>query len=257
MGVSEMNWLLIRGWAREKRHWGSFLPKLQKAFPKAQITCLDLPGVGTEIDRDCPSSIAEITDDLRRRWQALPHKKGPSYVFSLSMGSMISLDWVKRYPEDFQGIVIMNTSAANLSLPWNRLNWKMIPSLIKTASVKDPVLREKNILKLTTAMQKDLDGLAREWASFAPEASRIRKTALKQLQAAVKFIAPKSVEVEGLLLSSLKDRFTHPSCSQALAQSLRFTHSVHPLAGHDLSLDDPDWVIEQIKTFKKFLSRAS
>ena len=53
------NWLLIRGLARESGHWGDFLTQLQRAFPQAQIHCLDLPGCGINHRQSSPDSISK------------------------------------------------------------------------------------------------------------------------------------------------------------------------------------------------------
>ena len=248
-----MNWLLLRGLIRDKRHWGSFLDKFQESFPDAKLICLDFPGIGTESTRLSPITVAGITDDLRARWLETKKNAGPSYLLSISLGSMVGLDWCARYPEDFKGIVIINSSAKNLSLPWERLNWKIIPALLTSAAQKDPIQREKGIIKLTTHMQKDIDTLAHKWGTFEEDRPKLRATALRQLKAATRFICPTKIAVPGLVLSSLRDRFTSSNCSQALARHLGWQLCAHPLAGHDLPLDDPEWVSEQTSLFAKLL----
>src|SRR5205814_3692341 len=64
-------WLLLRGLAREQRHWGAFLPALQAALPDARVHCLDLPGAGTEHARTSPANARSIAEDVRQRWLAL------------------------------------------------------------------------------------------------------------------------------------------------------------------------------------------
>ncbi|MCM2279857.1 MAG: alpha/beta hydrolase, partial [Oligoflexia bacterium] len=63
-----MNWLLLRGLAREQTHWGVFPSRLQSAFPGSRIRFLDLPGTGTEFNRDSPLTVGAIAADLRERW---------------------------------------------------------------------------------------------------------------------------------------------------------------------------------------------
>ena len=61
-----MNWLLLRGLAREQRHWGRFPALLSAKLPGDRVFCLDLPGTGTEHRRKSPASIAAIPVGLRR-----------------------------------------------------------------------------------------------------------------------------------------------------------------------------------------------
>jgi len=50
-----------------------------------------------------------------------------------------------------------------------------------------------------------------------------------------------------LLLSSRGDRLVDARCTDALAAAWGLKPRVHPWAGHDLPLDDPDWTIRQVR----------
>jgi pimeloyl-ACP methyl ester carboxylesterase len=52
-----------------------------------------------------------------------------------------------------------------------------------------------------------------------------------------------------LLLTSARDRMVDPQCSVKLARLLGARLEVHPRAGHDLSLDDPRWCVEQTRAW--------
>lgn len=251
-----MNWLFLRGLAREQRHWSTFPQSFAKHFTPDRVQCLDLPGFGTEGTVVSPQSVRGITDAVRERWlqSGRNQSAGDWAILGMSLGGMVSMDWVDRYPEDFRRIVLLNSSAANLSFPWERLNWKLIPTVFKAATQRDPQMRERAILMLTSALPRErLDELAREWAAFAaPSGAHQKKNAFRQLTAAVTFQAPDRLAVPGLVLSSLRDRFTSVKCSYALARHFGFYQAIHPSAGHDLSLDDPDWVMEQIRLFFKY-----
>ena len=67
--ASPQRWLLLRGLAREARHWGRFTQLLSEKLT-AEVHTLDLIGVGTELGRTVPLTISGITDDLRARWLA-------------------------------------------------------------------------------------------------------------------------------------------------------------------------------------------
>jgi hypothetical protein len=43
-------------------------------------------------------------------------------------------------------------------------------------------------------------------------------------------------------MNSLGDRMVDPACTQAIAREWNVTPKTHPWAGHDLPLDDPEWV---------------
>lgn len=248
-----MNWLFLRGLGRQQRHWGRFPEIFEASLKGDKVFFLDLPGSGTELRRRSPQSVRAICDDVHERFLALKKREGGEWSFlALSLGGMVALEWAARYPEEVQKLVIINSSAANLSLPWERLNWKLIPTLLKASTQKDPVLREKAILMLTSNRpREDLERTAVQWAAFADNPTLSRKNALKQLGAAVAFKAPakEKIHCKTLVLSSMRDRFTSAKCSYSLSRHYGFHQAVHPTAGHDLTLDDPEWVSEQVRVF--------
>jgi pimeloyl-ACP methyl ester carboxylesterase len=74
--------------------------------------------------------------------------------------------------------------------------------------------------------------------------------ALRQLWAAARFAAPSAVPaIPTLLLASAQDALVSVQCSRAIAQAWGVPLHEHPLAGHDLSLDDPRWVAQQVQAW--------
>jgi pimeloyl-ACP methyl ester carboxylesterase len=76
---------------------------------------------------------------------------------------------------------------------------------------------------------------------------------LRQLIAALgASVSPQTLhKIPFLILGSEKDRLVDPQCSRDAAKALLAQLVMHPSAGHDLPLDDPDWVIEQIRNWLK------
>ncbi|MGB1477517.1 MAG: alpha/beta fold hydrolase, partial [Marinobacter salsuginis] len=54
---------------------------------------------------------------------------------------------------------------------------------------------------------------------------------------------------DALLLASRGDRIVHWRCSAALEERWQWTMKLHPDAGHDLPLDDPEWIIQQLRNW--------
>ena len=89
-----MNWLLLRGLAREQRHWGRFPDALRSQLPDDQVFCLDLPGTGTEHQRKSPLEIAGIARDVRARFAGLrAQHPGPWRLLAVSLGGMVAMQW--------------------------------------------------------------------------------------------------------------------------------------------------------------------
>lgn len=241
------HWLLLRGLSREQRHWGGFPEALSKKLG-AQVHCLDFPGTGTEHARQSPASVRAIADDLRGRW--LPGRAaGPWGLFAMSLGGMVAMDWCAAHPADFSALVLVNSSARNLSPPWRRMRLRVVPQIALALAARDRVKREHRILRMTTRLHRDLPALSREWARIGEESPVTRATVLRQLAAAARFRAPLAVRPRALVVSGGQDPFTDPACQHRLAQHFGAPLAVHPEAGHDLSTDDPEWLAEQVRAW--------
>ncbi|NCN27863.1 alpha/beta hydrolase [bacterium] len=255
MAEKILNVLLLRGLVREQRHWGRFPEVLREVVPNFKLHFLDLPGVGTEFRRSSPRSISEITDDLRDRWLSLRDSNTGGWgLFSISLGSMVALDWGDRYPDDFSWLSLMNTSAANMSPVIGRLRFLAIPKLLQIASTKDSKLKELRILKLTTSMLVDVNDLAEEWSRYVMSPVRARSLALSQLAAALRFKAPSSLAVPACMFVGMEDKLVDPNCSLSISKNLSLDALIHNQGGHDVCLDDPRWVADQLR---EWVSRAT
>ena len=92
-----------------------------------------------------------------------------------------------------------------------------------------------------------------DWVAVRRQRPVSTSNALRQLVAAARYTAPASPPAGGtppsgrfLLLASRQDRLVSSRCSQAIAKAWQVPLRWHPWAGHDLPLDDGQWVIEQV-----------
>ncbi len=249
-----MKWLLLRGLSREQRHWGQFRKDFNVAFGAENVFCLDHVGIGTEKGRPVVYSIEGMALDLRQRWLELKGSdSSPWGILSLSMGSMISLRWCESFAQDFKYQIIMNVSSSTESRPWTRLRLDNVPKFVELAKVHDQKMRERKVLDICSNLvsSEEKDRLAMEWAEFALPKSEIRKVVISQICAATRYRRPKKMTVPTLALVSAADRLVDPSCTMKLASALNIPFEIHPNAGHELPLDDPEWVISHVKNFVK------
>ena len=241
-----MNFILLRGLTRDAAHWGEFLLSFQKAFPDSTILTPDLPGMGKENQAKTPLSILENVTYLRQKLKAeMAHKQWT--IVGLSLGGMIAAKWCKHYPKDFTHLVLMNTSS-NLSPAWHRLKFPALPIFLKSFITTNVARREQLILSLTSNIRGTDPALINAWVNIALKGSLTRIAFLRQLLAARSFkIAYFDLPV--LVLSSTKDRIVNTRCSSRIADLLNAKLCLHPESGHDLALDAPDWLIENIQCF--------
>ena len=142
-----MKWLLLRGLAREQKHWLGFAALLQSKGDT--VLTLDLPGVGTESSKKCPVTITGNTDDVRDRWLNLKGQSEDEWgVLGVSMGGMVALDWAYRFPYDFNRIAVVNSSSKDTGPVWQRFTVFGLYQYNRTLTQKDPRKREVEILKM-------------------------------------------------------------------------------------------------------------
>jgi alpha-beta hydrolase superfamily lysophospholipase len=249
-----VRWLLLRGLIREQRHWLDFPERFAALVhgPDASPTrtvLLDLPGFGSENDGPVPPTVAGFVDHLRARLRRTVPEGEPCGIFAVSLGGMVALEWLARHPGDFVAGVVVNSSLADLSWPWERMrphNWPRV-ALAPFLSAR---ARERMLLGMTRH-QGDLESAADRYAAIAAATPPRRANAAGQLRAAMRMRCPQRLAVPTLVVASRGDRLVSWRCSARLAERLGLPLRLHEgegdqAAGHDLALDAPDWVCAQV-----------
>jgi pimeloyl-ACP methyl ester carboxylesterase len=246
----QRRWVFLRGLSRARGHWGSFAEDFRGAFPDAIVELPDLPGTGERRGVRAPLSIAATLDEVR----AALATEGPVWLVGLSMGSMAAFEWMRRYPAEVAGAVLINTSLGGLSRPWRRLRFSAAVRLLRATAATDPRAREQRVFDLTST-RPDLAGVTvSRWAELAHQQPVRRINVARQLLAAARYRPrPFTRPIPALLLlTSRGDRLVDPECSRALARAVPgATLLEHPSAGHDLPLDDPAWVLQAIASWHR------
>lgn len=241
------NWLLLRGLARESGHWGEFVPLLQNTFPDATINLLDLPGTGKFYQQPSPQSINAITDHVRNVALAQGILQQPVTLLAISLGAMVAWDWLQRYPQDLCAASLMNTSFANLSPFYQRLRWQSYPQFISLLLSRNSLQREAAILQLVSNRYPNDPRISRAWADIYNQQPMPISNSLNQIIAAARYQPEQHKPQQPvLLLNGLGDKLVSPQCSTAIQQHWQLALRSHPTAGHDLTLDEGEWVAAQL-----------
>lgn len=245
--MAKASWVFLRGLIRQHRHWEDFPEKFQAAFPEANVVLLDLPGNGDLYEHESPTSIAEMVESVReqlRRRQVTT----PVNIVALSLGAMVAIEWMERHPCDVERAVLMNTSLRGMSRFSERLRPENYLDILKSLVFNSKEERERLILDISTNLYPQKAELAKKWVGYAETQPTSRMNGLRQLFAAGTYSAPPARPHEHvLILQSLGDHLVNPVCSTRIADRWRWPLVSHPTAGHDITLDDGEWVIGQIK----------
>lgn len=249
-------WVLLRGLARESRHWGRFTALLRQAVPAGdRVVAIDLPGNGARFRERSPASVRAIAEAARLQLATHGDAPPPYLLLALSLGGMVALQWALQDPAAVRGCVLINSSMRGVSPAWQRLRPGALLQLLATLAGRTAIARERRILRLTSGRAPD-DAIAAEWAKYATACPVARGNMLRQLLAATRFHAPAAAPtVPLLLLASRGDRLASVECSRAMAREWSAPLREHPDAGHDLTLDDPGWVVSQALAWYRALPR--
>ena len=244
-------WILLRGLTRETGHWADFAAALAERSG-GQVLGVDLPGNGDQWSRPSPTEVEAIAQDVRRRVGALRERVR---VVALSLGAMTALEWCRLDPEAIAGCALINTSTSGLSPFWHRLQPANYPTiarmLLPGLSLEQ---RERRVLAMTSARPQAHANAPEAWAALARERPVRPANALRQLWAASRYRPPATPPaVPLLLLASEGDRLVSPQCSRRLASHWNLPLRMHPWAGHDLPLDDPEWVLRELLEWSRTL----
>lgn len=247
-----MHWIFLRGLVRESAHWDDFPDSFARAIPGARVHLLDLPGNGKHWNLPSPLSLREMMEFARAETLAMPamekRPQEPIYLFSISLGSMVAIEWAHRYPQEVAGAVLVNTSLRGLSPLHKRLSWRAWPLLLRAAAEKNTAVRERLILQLTSRTHANDSALVESRVRIFARHPVRAVNVFRQLWAAARYRPPREKPVVPLLLlNSLGDRMVDPSCTETIARHWAVEKKSHPGAGHDLPLDDPDWTITAVR----------
>ncbi|MCE4555163.1 alpha/beta fold hydrolase [Roseateles cellulosilyticus] len=252
-------WVLLRGLSRESGHWGVFPEHLARELralqPATDVISLDLPGTGTLRRQASPTQVSAIVDacraELRRRGVA-----GPLSLVGMSLGAAVLSDWVNRYPEEVEAGVLINPSLRPFSEVFRKrspLNY--IGLALLSLSRFSARLREERVLSLTTRLTPPQAVIDR-WVELQRQHPLGVRNTARQLLASLRYRASRTRPAAPmLLLCSKADDLVDWRCSQAISRAWGAPLRLHTKAGHDLPLDDPQWVARAVVDWLRDRSR--
>jgi pimeloyl-ACP methyl ester carboxylesterase len=241
-------WVLLRGLTREAGHWGDFPARVQRVWPQARIVTPDLPGAGASRAMRAPLQVAAMAAHVRAQLQAqglVP----PYRLFGLSLGGMVATHWALAWPQELTHLVLASTSMRPLGRLHERLLPGCWPGLLGALCAGSEAAAERCILHATSARADALEGVLDDWVAVRRARPVSRANGLRQLWAAARYRLPDGARpaMPVLVLAGAGDRLVDPVCSQRLAARWGCGFALHPWAGHDLPLDDADWVCERLR----------
>lgn len=184
---------------------------------------------------------------MRQDFLKVRNEDEEAYLVAISLGGMIAVEWMKRFPADFKRATLINTSFGGISPVYHRLFPSALLFLLKVPVLKGRS-KESRILELVTNHKEIFNDTLDMWEVIQKERPVSLANTIKQLLAGATFTVGEFYPPIPLqILASTNDRMVSVECSRAIAKKWDLPILEHPTAGHDLSVDDPKWVAEKIR----------
>jgi pimeloyl-ACP methyl ester carboxylesterase len=238
---------LVLGIAREPKHWKSAIEVLQQTFPAFEIIALKNPGTSVHCKMNVPLSIEAQVEFLKKQYDTV--KGDTNYFVGWSMGGMIVSLWAKLYPKDINGMTLITTSFGSLTrLPLYRLRPLIIPSIL-TAIFSKGMKREEMMYATICNNETNKQALLPEWLAIQAEHPITGVNILRQVVACVRFVGTSLIQQHPvLIIGAPNDKLVNNKCSTSIAKMWKKAKYIeHPTAGHDVFLDEPQWVSIEMK----------
>ncbi|SEA80255.1 MULTISPECIES: alpha/beta fold hydrolase [Acidovorax] len=244
-------WVLLRGLTRETAHWGRFAEDFQSAWPGARVVSIDLPGNGRFHARQSPATVQGMVAACRAEL-ARQGVQPPFHLLAMSLGAMVATEWARTAPQEISGCVLVNTSFRPFSPFFHRLRPRNYAALLGLALLpRSADAIERTVWRLTSNAPDPRSAVIRDWVAARTLRPVSAANALRQLAAAARYRAPALAPTPRiLLLASQNDQLVDSRCSKAIARGWHCALALHADAGHDLPLDAPQWVIEQVQQWR-------
>lgn len=231
----------LRGLTRGQGHWGNFPRILNSLDASIDFELLEIPGNGTRFSESPPTQAEEALAMIRKKSRFVKDQKSFS-ILGISLGGMLALKWAELFPQEILTLFIVNSSLSQLSPFYRRLQLRQVPHILKTLRESDFIEREKMILSMTSNEPQKIQDQLLPMAAFSQQYQVSRMSFIRQLRLASQVQIQNQICAKVKIICSQEDRLVHSSCSTKLAQYFDGKSLIHPTAGHDLPLDDPQWL---------------
>ena len=245
---------LMRGLSRESGHWnGDFSDRLLEQFPGAEITYMDLPGVGQFYDLPAKVSVKRTAQFLHNYYGAdIAVEKGQKILLATSLGGVMALEWLRLQPDAFDGVITVNTGLKKVCKGKERARPRAKLKMIGVVLSFAKPTREEKILAINSNYFDGDSTILRRWMDIQRERPLGNFTMVKQTLAN-EFHKPTAepLDVPTLVVGSQADEIVAEACTCKVAEALGADLRLHPTSGHGMPIDEPVWLAEQVSLWWK------
>ena len=235
---------LVHGYPLNAQMWEKQLEALSDRY---RVIAPDLRGFGQSGSSE-PFTMESLADDVH----ALLEELGalPCVLAGLSMGGYVALSYVKKYPMNLRGLILIDTRAEGDTAEGKQNREKQI-ELVRSAGAR--AIAAQMLPKMLAAdtcrgMPDVTQSLRRIMEACPPKTIEHALLAMRDREDHTHDLA--SIPVPTLILVGEHDAITPPAMSQKMHDLIpHSTLAAIPCAGHMSPMENPDEVSRHIRDF--------
>lgn len=246
-----LTWLLLGPIARECATWGDapqrLLQQLRGVQPGVDLFQLDLPGTGRLCRERSPARVEDLLQGLRARVRAAG-LQGPCGLMASSWAGCVATEWARRYPEELGALVLISPAMRPFTQVLRSVPAGLWPqALTKLLGRRAFWRRDVALWNGQTLLRRPTPDLLSHWRELRRAHPVRARNGWRQLLAVWRYETSKRrPHPHVLLLAGKGDAWIDWRVSAAISRAWGAAVRVHPEAGHDLLLDDPQWVARSV-----------
>ena len=244
-----VNIFLLMGLTRQSGLWSPvFIDSLKKYAPNACIFFLDLPGSGKYVNEKTPLSVKGMIDFMRPDvLKIMKAHKGKNIICATSLGGMVACEWTISYKNDFQGLIMINSSFRDICTQSERAQAGARKTMFKILISKSVEKRERLTITINSNKPETYDSIVAINIRIQNEKKMSRLNIFRQTFAGMRYSPENNKpEVPLLIIGSKADSIVCPDCIEKTYDAFGGTLVWNYTSGHGLPIDEPIWLSQQI-----------
>lgn len=244
--------ILMIGLTKESGHWNhAFIAYIKKLYQTDDLVMIDIPGTGYYRNEKTPFRIPNIIRKTRERYFPQLNMEKERMLISISLGSMLATEWARQYPDDFQALVIINSSYRRFNRLIHRVQPKAMVSFVKIFLTRNPIRKEENILNLCSNNSSVREHVLPDWLAINRARPVMKRNMLRQTIAGAIYKPRRKPKTRLLIIASRHDRLANYRCSIEINRRWGGDLLIirDPAIGHGIHIDAPELLAEVIHTW--------